>query len=43
MAQLERLNLGWCKRIADEDAQALGCLSSLMELQLARTQVRCCL
>lgn len=39
LQQLEALDLGWCRAVGDADAAALGALTALRELNLARTQV----
>ncbi|KAH7623687.1 hypothetical protein NADE_008510 [Nannochloris sp. 'desiccata'] len=39
LTQLEALDLGWCNAIGDEDAAALGCLTSLKQLCLSRTEL----
>ena len=42
-SKMQELNLGWCKGVTDDDARALHGMSSLTNLQLSRTSVRCCL
>ena len=39
MSQLERVDLGWCSSVTDNDVKALAKLPSLRELDLSRTLV----
>jgi hypothetical protein len=39
MRQLERVDLGWCSSVTDNDVKALAKLPTLRELDLSRTLV----
>ena len=41
LLQLEKLHLGWCSIIGDEDMKGLQTLTRLSDLQLSRTKVCC--
>ena len=43
LLQLEKLHLGWCSSISDDDMKGLQALTRLSDLQLSRTKVCLCL
>lgn len=39
LLQLEKLHLGWCTSVGDDDMEGLRALTRLSDLQLSRTKV----
>lgn len=39
LTQLQKLQVGWCSNVTDEDVQNLAVLTNLTDLELARTKV----
>lgn len=40
LTELQKLQVGWCTSVSDQDVLSLSSLTNLTELELARTKVR---